>query len=172
MKINRCPQCNKEFDPKEKRCPHCGAAVRKYGIFKIVVLIIAAIVVFQIYPKITQMIRDRSRLDNIQPVMSVTAVELEKAYTADQTTADEQFKGKFITVSGRIEDIGKDMVGKFFITLQTERKSGGIQCLFDKAYKHEVLRKQKGMQVTIVGRCDGMIGKVQLRKCRFERNLQ
>ena len=59
------------------------------------------------------MIRDRSRLDNIQPVMSVTAVELEKAYTADQTTADEQFKGKFITVSGRIEDIGKDMVGKF-----------------------------------------------------------
>lgn len=164
----RCPKCNKEFDPKEKRCPHCGAAVRKYSTAKIVVLIIAAIVVLQIYPKITQMIRNRSRLDNIQAVMSVTAVELEKACTVDQTTADEQFKGKFITVSGRIEAIGKDMVGKFFVTLQTERKSGGIQCLFDKAYKLEVLRKQKGMHVTIVGRCDGMIGKVQLRKCRFE----
>jgi predicted amidophosphoribosyltransferase len=69
MNIQRCPQCDREFDPRENRCPHCGTAIKAYSWPKILILIIAAIVVFQIYPKLTEMIREKTRLKNIQPVI-------------------------------------------------------------------------------------------------------
>jgi hypothetical protein len=96
---------------------------------------------------------------------------LDEAYARDHIKADETFKGKFIAVSGAIGDIGKDMVGKFYIVFKTVRNIGGVQCFFDKAYKKEVLNQPKDRQITIIGRCDGKIDKVQLRKCRVEGRL-
>jgi len=52
MAIIKCKECNKEISSRAKQCPNCGFSQPKSGLFKIIVFIIVALVLFVIIGEI------------------------------------------------------------------------------------------------------------------------
>lgn len=103
-----------------------------------------------------------------EPPVAVTAAQLLSAYAADELSADEQYRGRLLAVSGHVTGLGRELNDAAFVTLDPagEQTAGmGVQCLFTGARAHSVMRLKKGQRVTLVGRCDGKFGNVMLREC-------
>lgn len=167
MVQQRCKKCGSGLNAKVKNCPSCGHLVRKNIFSRAILFIIAALIIFYIYPKLTNKLDQNTQQKYSAPIASTTASKLYKIYEQNTPLADKQYKGKIVSVTGEIGSIGKDMIGKFHICLKTENNLCGIQCFFDKTHKKKVIAQEKGATITIAGRCDGKRGKVILRKCVF-----
>lgn len=167
MVQQRCKKCGSEINPRVKYCPTCGRLIRKNIFARAVFFIIAVLMIFYIYPKLTSKLGQKAQQEYNEPFVSTTASELHRIYDQNISLADKRFKGKIVSVTGEIGIIGKDMIGKFNICLKTENSICGIQCFFDKTHKKKVIAQEKGATITITGRCDGKRGKVILRKCVF-----
>lgn len=163
----RCKKCGREITSKDKYCPVCGNLIKKNVLARAVLFIIAVLIVFYIYPKLTNKMDEKTQTKISDPAVSITALRLYEIYEQNELSADKKFKGKIVSVSGEISSIGKDMIGKFNICLKIKHSLCGVQCFFDKAHKKKVLVQEKGTHITITGRCDGKTGRVILRKCVF-----
>ena len=163
----RCKKCGRELNNKDKYCPVCDNLIKKNVFARAVLFIIAVLIVFYIYPKLTNKMDEKTHVKYTDPAVSITASRLYGIYEQNEPAADKKFKGKIVSVSGEIGSIGKDMIGKFNICLKTQDSLCGIQCFFDKAHKKNVVAQEKGAHITITGRCDGKTGRVILRKCVF-----
>jgi hypothetical protein len=163
----RCKKCGREISNKDKYCPVCGNLIKKNVFTRTVLFIIAVLIVFYIYPKLTNKIDEKTHIKYSDPAVSITASRLYKIYEQNESAANKKFKGKIVSVAGEIGSVGKDMIGKFNICLKTKNSLCSIQCFFDKAHKKKVVAQEKGAQITITGRCDGKTGRVILRKCVF-----
>ena len=161
----RCKKCGREVNKKDKYCPVCGNLIKKNIFTRAVLFIIAVLIVFYIYPKLTNKMDEKTHVNYSDPAVSITASRLYNIYEQNEPVADKQFKGKVVSVSGEISSIGKDMIGKFNICLKTKTNLCSIQCFFDKAHKKKVVAQEKGALIIITGRCDGKTGRVILRKC-------
>src|SRR5690606_32260422 len=51
------------------------------------------------------------------PAAVVTARELFDAYESNEIAAGERYKDRWIQVSGSVDDIGKDLLGDLYVTL-------------------------------------------------------
>jgi hypothetical protein len=102
-----------------------------------------------------------------EPPLVVTAAQLLSAYSADELSADEQYRGRVLAVSGHIAGLGRDINDAAFVMLDPDEQAAGVavQCLFTGARARSVTRLKKGQRVTLVGRCDGKFGNVMLREC-------
>ena len=163
----RCKKCGREISNKDKYCPVCGHLIKKNVFTRAVLFIIAVLIVFYIYPKLTNKIDEKTHIKYSEPAVSITASRLYKIYEQNEPAANKTFKGKIVSVTGEIGSIGKDMIGKFNICLKTKNSLCSIQCFFDKAHKKKVVAQEKGAHITITGRCDGKTKRVILRKCVF-----
>ncbi|MDY6791963.1 MAG: hypothetical protein SWH54_11920 [Thermodesulfobacteriota bacterium] len=161
----RCKKCGREVTGKDKYCPVCGKLIKKNAVARAVLFIIAVLIVFYVYPRLTSKIDEKPQVQYSEPAVSITAFRLYKIYQQNEPSADRKFKGEIVSVSGEIGSIGKDMIGKFNICLKIKDSRCGVQCFFDKAYKKKVLAQERGARITITGRCDGKTGRVILRKC-------
>jgi hypothetical protein len=96
----------------------------------------------------------------------ITAEELSSAYAADETAADQLYKGNLLKVTGKVNGVNKNLMGVYFVKL-----SGGgieaweIQCMFDEQYGSEVEQLQKNDVVTIKGICDGYYMSIKMKDC-------
>lgn len=90
--------------------------------------------------------------------------ELSRAFSENEISADEKYKGKLVEVSGRIDDFGKSSYGDIQYILHGSSFGGGIQCVLDftndKKHKEKYLKLKKGQTVTIRGYVQGLIGGV------------
>jgi hypothetical protein len=163
----RCKKCGREISNKDKCCPVCGHLIKKNVFTRAVLFIIGVLIVFYIYPKLTNKIEEKTNIKYSDSAVSLTASRLYKIYEENEPSANKTFKGKIVSVTGEIGSIGKDMIGKFNICLKTKNSLCSIQCFFDKAHKKKVVAQEKGTYITITGRCDGKTGRVILRKCVF-----
>ena len=94
----------------------------------------------------------------------VTAVDLYKEYDANSVAADQKYKDKVLEVSGKICNIGEDITGVPYIVLAgDEYGMVGVQCCFGD--ENVVAKLSKDQQVTVSGKCDGIIIDVFLRGC-------
>ena len=162
-----CKKCGRQVNAQVKYCPFCGNLLKKNILARVFFFIIAVSIIFIIYPKLTKKIDEEMLVEYTDPSISITASRLYEIYEKNELAADENYKGKVISVNGYIDSIGKDMIGKFYICLKTKEGPCSIKCFFDKAHKKKVSSQQKGTHVTITGRCDGKRGSVLLRKCKF-----
>lgn len=94
----------------------------------------------------------------------LTAYELFNYYEANEVAADDKFKGKKIAVSGTIKDIGNDIMGDSYITLESGAYLGSVQCYLDKSV---VARLSKGQQIAVIGTCKGLMMSVILEDCKI-----
>jgi hypothetical protein len=101
---------------------------------------------------------------------SVSAQQLYNQYEANEVEADNRYKGKVISVTGVIGDIGKDITDNAYVLLSSGDLFGmfGVQCFFDESEEQNFGSLRTGQQLTIKGRCDGKFGNVFLKDCTFQ----
>jgi len=110
--------------------------------------------------------------------ISVSAKELYQAYDDNAVRADAMYKGKVLRVSGRVTDIGRDILGTPYIHLaggkgcwfKGDYIGWGVQCFFENEDAQRLLHVSKGNYITLIGMCLGKsIGPdVVLVKCKID----
>jgi hypothetical protein len=88
----------------------------------------------------------------IEKPVEVTDQMLSLAYEDNPIAADEQFRGKRVSVIGRIDRIGREILGSPYIVLEND-----IQCGFSKADESLIARLKKGQKVMVTGEVRGLI---------------
>ena len=101
-----------------------------------------------------------------KPTYELTASALSREYNANKVAADNKYKGKVIVVTGRIEDIGKDLFDNAYITLRGIDEFNTIQCTFTELEKNSISRLSKKQLVRVKGEVSGLIiMSVMVNKC-------
>lgn len=89
------------------------------------------------------------------PIIKVKAGELIKAYDNNEVKADAAYKGKIISVSGKVISVRVSW-GKPIVEIGTgEIFEWGITCYFDKEDQDLIATLDQGDTVKITGTCDG-----------------
>jgi hypothetical protein len=104
-----------------------------------------------------------------EQAIRVSALELISAYKDNEVAADERYKGGVLEVSGMTDSIGKDILDTMHVVLKGggEFEFRGVQCSFDDKHKGSLANLSKGQFITIRGKCEGLMGNVQLRECEI-----
>jgi transcription elongation factor Elf1 len=104
---------------------------------------------------------------NATEVIEITAEELLQAYQTNKKTAEAEYKGKTLQVTGVISSSGKNVVGTYFVKLAGERVEAWlVQCMFDKEHEPELAQLTKGQRITVRGTCaDFLPPDVTMKDC-------
>ncbi len=98
------------------------------------------------------------------PDVSTTPAEMAKAYSDNSVSADQQFKGKVILVSGTVSDISNDENGNPYITMASGTYKNVPRFQFDKDSLTELAMLQKGQKLTVICTGDGDNAKTPMNK--------
>ena len=94
---------------------------------------------------------------------TIDAPSLVGAYMQNEVKADQNFKGKTFYVSGTVDQISKDIMDNIYVTLEGDGVIRSVQCYLDDA--DVAANLNKGEQVVIKGKCDGLMMNVQMKDC-------
>jgi hypothetical protein len=88
--------------------------------------------------------------------ITVGFAELYSAYESNEIKADSTYKDKTIRLTGKVGDIGKDILNKPYIKFNADDYGlTGIQAFFKIVEQTKIGELDKGQTVTIVGICKG-----------------
>jgi len=108
--------------------------------------------------------KDTQKVQSQAASYTLSADQLYKEYDTNEVAADAKYKGKVVIVSGKIQDIGTDIMDDAYIVIGGEGFLDGVQCTFTESGKASVARLSKGQQVTVKGEVGGKIGNVLVNK--------
>jgi len=112
---------------------------------------------------------DTSKVSEQPSEITISATQLYREYDANQVAADAKYKDKIATVSGRVQNIGKDITDTAYLVIGGEGFLDGVQCMFSEGQQSEIANIQKGMSVTAKGKISGQaIGNVLMRNCSLQ----
>jgi hypothetical protein len=94
--------------------------------------------------------------------ISVTASKLYKAFTDDETKANNEYLDKAISVNGTIGEINTNQQGQTIIIFQTDDPMFGVACTLKE---NKGLKFNKGSDIVLKGICSGFTSDVVLRDC-------
>ena len=109
-----------------------------------------------------------NEISDQMPAIEVSAKKLYLDYDANGVSADMKYKGKVLSVTGKINNIDKDFMDEIFVTLKGDEYFGDIQCYFSKSHVQEAANLSKGQTITVKGICDGQMMNVILKGCKIE----
>jgi len=87
--------------------------------------------------------------------IEITASELYRTYEANEVSADEQYKGKKMAITGVVGNIGKDILDNPYISLKVNYLQS-VNCYFSDKNNKIISQISKGQKVTIIGECAGL----------------
>jgi hypothetical protein len=112
----------------------------------------------------------RKLVEEKKILLSVPVAELLADYKANEVAADAKYKGKWMTVVGRVQRIGKaGLTDSIYVTMRANGDSSGdLTAWFGDDSANKVAKLRTGSTITITGKCNGLsLGDVQLRECEF-----
>ncbi len=87
--------------------------------------------------------------------MEVSASDLYSAYEANEVSADQQYKGKRLLITGVVGSIGKDILDAPYVSLKIDYLQS-VNCYFDDKNNKVLSQLSKGQKVQIIGTCAGL----------------
>jgi tRNA_anti-like len=99
--------------------------------------------------------------------VTVTANELTAAYESNEIAADATFKGERVNISGRVNNVGTDILGSPYVLLADESHIFGVQALFPRDKKDSLMYLSKGHNITVRCRVDGKFMNVIAKDCEL-----
>ena len=102
-------------------------------------------------------------LKNVKPDFVITAVDLQKAFESDETSANSRFVKKILEVSGTIETVKPGDDKSTNVALKTGSILGSVICTFQPDKEASNLRV--GDSIAIRGECSGYLTDVLLNNC-------
>ena len=187
--MDECRGCGELVAQNANKCPYCGMRTPSKKMLIAQLIITAYIVVvflgigysvFNNVPDSAESGTGSQNQESVNPTQEVvkpieiSAVDLWKAYMENEVRADILYGGKQRAVTGKVVNIGKDIVNDNpCISLDTGSSYNlyPIQCFFDKRGDQISLlgSLHDGDVVTIYGKCTGMfVAHVQLSDCTIE----
>lgn len=161
--MRNCKACGKEIEKGVKKCSYCGKNQRSFFIrHKITSVILALVIICGILGVIGSQV-------NSTPVevITVSAVDLAKAYEANEVSADKAYKEKTVLTNGKVEYISV-VAGQTHITLSSGVESSlrSVQCFFKEQSEIDKVGKLKeGATVTVQGVVEGKSINVIVNDC-------
>jgi hypothetical protein len=116
--------------------------------------IFAALYLYNLKPK---------DLKNVSPDFVVTAVELQKAFEANEKAASEKYINRIIEVSGEIASVKPGEKNTLNVSLKTGSDFSAVICTFPAM--QDLSRFAEGKSVTVRGECSGLLMDVLLNNC-------
>src|ERR1019366_3806385 len=85
--------------------------------------------------------------------IAVNATQITQAYSDNQVSADQTYKGQLIEVSGAVSSIGKDLFNNPYVTLASTNPSNAyqVQCSFDQSQEDTLANLVKGENIMLEG---------------------
>lgn len=101
------------------------------------------------------------------PAIQVGIGEILGSYTDNEVAADNKYKGKLVQVTGIVSDIKKDLLDDLYVAIGTGApiEIPQFQAFFDKSKNSELAALQRGQQITVTCRVEGLMFNVLGRKC-------
>jgi hypothetical protein len=97
----------------------------------------------------------------------VTASDLIREYERNEVAANTRFRGRWVEITGLVNDIGTDFLGTPYVTF-TDGGVWGVQALFTRGSDEPLVSGfSKGQRLTITCRADGKLVNVLVRECRL-----
>lgn len=189
--LTTCKACGKEIAKGVKKCPHCGKDQRNFFMKHKIISIIAIFIVLGVIGSVTGGKDDSAKTTSTtastssstestkstqadakkeEEAITVSAVDLAKAYNDNEVSADKQYKGKKAVISGTIKDIGVSM-GQTYVVLSSgdDFALTDIQCFFkEQSEIDKVAELSKGSTATIQGKIDGKSMNVGVNDCKLK----
>lgn len=109
-----------------------------------------------------------NEISDQMPAIEVSAKKLYSDYDANGVSADMKYKGKVLSVTGKVNNIDKDIMDEIYVTLKGDEYYGDIQCFFSESHVQEAANLSKGQTITVKGICDGQMMNVILKGCIIE----
>jgi tRNA_anti-like len=177
MALTACKECGHEVSSGAKHCPHCGkrqgmSRWAKLGIGLGCLWLLGTVVGGQ---------RDRPRaamastaapeLATPAPqasILTMTATELWNAYEANEVATDQQLSGHALQVTGEVDGIHKDFMGKTFVAFESPNPLMSVQAGLRTSEAGLAARVVKGQ--TLVVTCESaqrIVGTPMLSGCVF-----
>ena len=103
---------------------------------------------------------------------TITASDLINAYDQNEIRADQMFEDKTVTITGRIGDIGTDIFGTPYVTLESgdDFQFRSVQCFFKRSEKGQLAALNPGQQIALRGTVDGLMMNVLVEDCSIVRS--
>lgn len=106
-----------------------------------------------------------------EETIKISAVDILAEYEANEVAATEKYKGKMLEISGIIDDFGKDILDKTYLTISDgkEFSTNAVQFYFDDSEVSSVAELKKGDSVVIIGRCgDFNVFNLSVNNCKLK----
>ena len=87
--------------------------------------------------------------------LEIKASELYRAYEANEVSADAEYKGKRLLITGVVGNIGKDIMDNPYVSLNVDYLQT-VNCYFDDKNNKVLSQLSKGQKVQIIGTCRGL----------------
>ncbi len=173
-KMTKCKSCGNDIATSAKACPNCGAKNNK-PVFKkwwfwliIVVLFIGVIGAAGSSDDSGSSSSSSGENDAVQmteAAIVVSADDLIRAYVNNSVSADAQYKGKTVKVSGTIYSIEEG-----HITIEPDSDDlwlNNIYAYYNSSETEKLGSLAKGDRITVTGECkgEGFVGDVEIRYC-------
>jgi hypothetical protein len=102
--------------------------------------------------------------EQIKPI-KISASELFNAYENNEVAADNNFEDKVVIISGKVDEIGKDIMDNPYITFyRGEYAFSHVQCMFDD--ENELMHLSRLDPIRVKGVVSGKVaGSVLVRHC-------
>lgn len=96
----------------------------------------------------------------------VQATALVAEYEDNEVAADNKYKDKKVTVTGKITSIAKDIADQPYVTLGTgnDLELATVQCFFKD--DNILASLKKGQKITVTGTVEGKFMNVMLKGCK------
>ena len=86
---------------------------------------------------------------------ALTTVHLCNEYNTDEDAADQKYKGKSITVRGKVLGLSVHPDGSKMVYMLGGTPVEGVFCVFKKDQEEEATKLQSGQPITVQGKCNG-----------------
>jgi len=103
-----------------------------------------------------------------ESVISTSPEELLSMYEDNEIGADNKFKGNLVRMSGRIDNIGKDILDQPYLTIEAGTGFSSVQCFLRSDQTGTAGSLSSGQSVTIEGRVEGKMMNVIIKGCSVE----
>lgn len=162
-----CKHCKMEIPAGAKVCPQC-----RKGQGDVLKWVIICIVAFGIIGASVNNKENRNKetegnsyvggesdqkIDDSDKYISITSTELIDAFKENEVKCKQNYDGKLLMVTGKIESLGTDVMGNTYVSLghDSEYTFTGIMCYTkDNAIINQIAELKKGDIITVSGKGD------------------
>lgn len=92
-------------------------------------------------------------------------------FEQNEVKADNNFKNKKVYIKGKIQDFGKDVVNRPYITIGLYDYVSSVQCVFPENSSSIIAELQKGQNVVVKGVCKGKLLNVLFEDCELIKDV-